>query len=83
MDGVDYKEQLRGFGSDGASVLMRCENTVMKLLKNYCPDLFVVKCICHSLALCASNACSKLPEYIEQLMRDIYSYLSCSPKKTK
>lgn len=82
-DGIDYKQRLVGFGSDGASVMMGSERSVMRLLKNDCPELIVIKCSCHSLALCASYACEKLPSYLEQLMRDIYSYLSCSPKRSK
>lgn len=41
-----------------------------------CPDIIHIKCICHSLALCASKACEK------QLMRDIYNYLSNSLKRS-
>ncbi|XP_062533289.1 uncharacterized protein LOC134202271 [Armigeres subalbatus] len=82
-DGIDYKKHLVGFGSDGASVMMGSEKSVMRLLKNDCPALIVIKCSCHSLALCASYACEKLPSYLEQLLRDIYSYLSCSPKRSK
>nr|XP_029727988.1 uncharacterized protein LOC115266161 [Aedes albopictus] len=81
-DNIDYKKRLKGFASDGASVMMGSQNSVMKLLKNDCPDLIVVKCTCHSLALCASYACEALPPYVEQLLRDIYSYLSHSPKRS-
>ncbi|XP_055584769.1 uncharacterized protein LOC129737633 [Uranotaenia lowii] len=81
-DGIDYKKKkLKGFASDGASVMMGLENSVMRLLKKDCPDLIVIKCTCHSLALSASYACKKMPPYLEQLLRDIYSYVSHSPKR--
>nr|CAH7717430.1 unnamed protein product [Callosobruchus chinensis] len=40
-----------------------------------------MKCICHSLALCASNACSKLPSEAEKLVRDIFTYMQYSFKR--
>ncbi|XP_055622186.1 uncharacterized protein LOC129765783 [Toxorhynchites rutilus septentrionalis] len=81
-DGIDYKKRLKGFASDGASVMMGNDDSVMRLLKKDCPGLIVVKCTCHSLALCTSHACQKMPPYVEQLLRDIYSYLSHSPKRS-
>ncbi|XP_055590147.1 uncharacterized protein LOC129742291 [Uranotaenia lowii] len=80
-DGIDYRKLLKGFGSDGAAVMMGSKHSVMALLKKECPDIVVIKCSCHSLALCASHACEKLPNYAEQLLRDIYSYISNSPKR--
>ncbi|XP_065090814.1 uncharacterized protein LOC135711776 [Ochlerotatus camptorhynchus] len=81
-DNIDYKERLKGFASDGASVMMGRNNSVMRLFKKECPDMIHIKCTCHSLALCASYACETIPAYMEQLMRDIYNYLSSSPKRS-
>ncbi|XP_053692536.1 uncharacterized protein LOC128740986 [Sabethes cyaneus] len=81
IDRIDYKTHLKGFGSDGASVMMGKNNSVMRLLKCDCPQLIDVRCTCHSLALCVSNACEVLPTYVEQLMRDIYNYIAGSPKR--
>ncbi|XP_058828537.1 uncharacterized protein LOC131688348, partial [Topomyia yanbarensis] len=80
-DGIPYKNRLKGFASDGAAVMMGGSNSVLRLLKIDCPDLVIIKCTCHSLALCASYACGKIPDYLEQLLRDIYSYVSNSPKR--
>nr|XP_029734554.1 uncharacterized protein LOC115269891 [Aedes albopictus] len=81
-DDIPYKERLKGFASDGAAVMMGVSNSVMRLLKSDCPDMVVIKCTCHSLALCASYACEKIPDYLEHLLKDIYSYISNSPKRT-
>ncbi|CAH1969775.1 unnamed protein product [Acanthoscelides obtectus] len=40
-----------------------------------------MKCICHSLALCASFACEKFPDDPEKLVRSIYSYMHRSYKR--
>lgn len=41
----------------------------------------MVRCVCHSMALCASYASKQLPSYLEQLLKDIYGYLSASPAR--
>ncbi|CAH1366273.1 unnamed protein product, partial [Tenebrio molitor] len=38
-------------------------------------------CGCHSLHLCASAACKKLPNCVEQFARDMHTYFSHSPKR--
>lgn len=43
--------------------------------------LFVQGCVCHSIALCASNACTELPNSIEEVARRIYSYIMNSNKR--
>ncbi|KAJ8968820.1 hypothetical protein NQ314_002082 [Rhamnusium bicolor] len=40
-----------------------------------------MKCICHSFHLCASYACEKLPQEVEQFCREVYNYFSNSPKR--
>lgn len=41
-----------------------------------------MKCICHSFNLCASYACKKLPQGIEDLPRGTRNYITNSPKET-
>ncbi|XP_023221188.1 uncharacterized protein LOC111622947, partial [Centruroides sculpturatus] len=72
---------LIGFASDGANVMMGSHHSLMTLLKNDIPNLYIIKCICHSFHLCASYACHKLPRYVEDLCRDIYNYFNSSPKR--
>lgn len=79
---IPYKQNLIGFASDGANVLLGHQHSVMSLLKKDIPALYVMKCICHSFHLCASYACQKLPRFVEDLTRDVYNYFSSSPKRT-
>ena len=48
-------ENIIGFGSDNCSSMMGTKNGFQKLLKNYVPSVFVMGCIRHSFALCASH----------------------------
>ncbi|CAB0006042.1 unnamed protein product, partial [Nesidiocoris tenuis] len=45
------------------------------------PDLVVVRCVCHSLHLCAEYACKELPRQLEYLIRECHNYFSLSPKR--
>jgi hypothetical protein len=79
--GIPYKENLVGFAADGANVMMGGNYSLSTLLENEVPNLFILKCICHSFALCASYACKKLPNGIESLVREIYKFFQYSSKK--
>lgn len=74
-------ENLIGFASDNASVMMGGRAGVQALLKERVPALFVQGCVCHSMHLCASNACKELPHRIEELARNVHSYIMNSPKR--
>ncbi len=78
---IPYKENLIGFAADGANVMLGAHHSLSSLLKKDIPNLYIMKCICHSFALCASYACLKLPRSLEDLARDIYNYFHCSPKR--
>ncbi|XP_046802985.1 uncharacterized protein LOC124418983 [Lucilia cuprina] len=80
-NGVNYKKNMIGFAADGAAVMTGRNKSVAQLLKNENNDLFIIKCVCHSLALCSSYACLKLPSSVETLARSIYNYISNSPKR--
>lgn len=81
-DNIPFKSNLIGYAADGASNMTAAEKSLGALLKKDCPSLFILKCVCHSFALCSSYACKHIPDGIEQMCRDIYSYLSCSPLRT-
>lgn len=72
---------LIGFGADNASTMMGNKSGVQQKLLEFNPDLYVLGCTCHSLNLCSSAACTKLPNAVEELTRDIYSYFSHSSKR--
>lgn len=66
------------FGSDGCNVMMGRNNSVYSRFMEQCPGIKIVKCICHSLHICASEACKVLPRSIEDLARDIYAFFKVS-----
>ncbi|XP_068204715.1 zinc finger BED domain-containing protein 5-like [Palaemon carinicauda] len=70
-----------GFGSEGCNVMMGCNNSVSSRLRLECPGIVVMKCICHSAHLCASEACKTLPRRCEDLARNIYNFMKCSSKR--
>lgn len=78
---IPCKANMVGFASDGASAMFGKNKSVKTLLENECTELFVIKCTCHSLALVASYACEKIPNKVEQLIRDVYTYLKYSYKR--
>ncbi|CAH1736168.1 unnamed protein product [Aphis gossypii] len=54
-------ENVTGFASDGCNTMMGQWNSVSSRFKEDFPGVMIQKCICHSLALCASEACKVLP----------------------
>ena len=72
---------LIGFAEDTTNVMFGEHNSVASRLKKDVPNIFLMKCICHSAHLCASYACEKLPRSIEELLCDIYNYFAHSAKR--
>ena len=71
-----------GFAADGASTMFSDgPNCVSERLKKVIPNLYVMKCLCHSLALAVSYAAKVLPEDLHSLLHDIYRYLKYSSKR--
>ena len=70
-----------GFGSDNCSTVVGNKGGFQAFLKNDVPTVFILGCTCHSFSLCASYACAQLPSYLEQFLRDICCYFSCSSKR--
>ncbi|KAJ8914868.1 hypothetical protein NQ315_014881 [Exocentrus adspersus] len=80
---IDHQNVI-GFAADNASVMMGEFGGVQAKLKQLInQNIFVIGCICHSLHLCASEACKKIPSGIEEFVQDIYNYISRSPKRLK
>ena len=70
-----------GFASDNCSTMLGSRSGFQAYLKRDVPSVFVLGCICHSFALCASHACATLPSFLEQFLRDICGYFSRSSKR--
>lgn len=80
---IPYKDNLIGFASDGANAMMGINSSLQKKLRGDVPNLFILKCVCHSLALCADYACKKLSDTVENMVRSIYTYFQQSFKRQK
>lgn len=67
-------------GTDGASNLCGKNKQLFTLLRDEVPlpNLQLIKCICHSLNICAANACGELPNALEFLIRESRSWFSHS-----
>ncbi|KAL4707813.1 hypothetical protein ACJJTC_001759 [Scirpophaga incertulas] len=74
-------DNMIGFASDGAYAMMGQHYSLSSRLVAANPNLFILKCVCHSFHQCASYACLKLSREPETLIRDIYNYFSNSPKR--
>jgi hypothetical protein len=74
-------KNLVGFASDGCNTMFGRVNSVASKLISANPGIIVQKCICHSLHLCASEACKCLPRLCEDLARNIYSFFKNSAKR--
>ncbi|XP_012522038.1 uncharacterized protein LOC105828318 [Monomorium pharaonis] len=77
---IPYKLNMIAFAADGAHAMMGRNHSLKTLLTDI-PNLFVIKCVYHSLALCVSHACASLPNYLEKFVRNIYTYMQYSFKR--
>lgn len=55
-------QNIIGFASDGCNTMMGQWNSVARGFIVDFPNVIVQKCVCHSLALCASEACKTLSQ---------------------
>lgn len=74
-------ENLIGFAADGASNIMGAHNSLSSRLREAAPGVTILRCICHSIHLCASQAAKTLPRVCEDLIRNIYTHFSHSAKR--
>ena len=51
-------DNMIGYASDTTNVMFGEHHSVVSLLKEHLPNLFVMKCLCHSAHLCALHACA-------------------------
>ena len=81
-DGIPWNN-LVGFGSDGASVMLGSRNSVLSRLRSVQPHLWHTHCICHVAHLCAAHAAKKLPADIENVVIDVYYHFHRSSKRVE
>ena len=76
-------ENLVGFAADGASNIMREQNSLCSRLRENLLAITIFKCICHSLHLCSQRMPKLCPEYVRIYYGiSIYSYFSQSAKRS-
>ncbi|KAE8746828.1 hypothetical protein FOCC_FOCC006465, partial [Frankliniella occidentalis] len=68
--------------SDHANVMLGQHNSFASRLKQRCPWLVVMDCVCHSSHIAATNACKKLPSNAVTFVRRVATYMSGSPKRS-
>lgn len=67
--GLDIS-RMTGYASDGASNMVGENNSLWSRIKQAARNCVMLKCICHSLALCVSHAFDKLPSSIAYISRE-------------
>lgn len=66
---------MKGLGTDNASVMVVVNNGVYATLKNSIPHLILVKCVCQSIQLAVSSASvGSLPRSLEFLISATYNW---------
>nr|CAH7749979.1 unnamed protein product [Callosobruchus chinensis] len=61
--------------------MMGSKNSVASRFRENFKGIIILKCICHPLHLCASEACKNLPRTPEDLARNIYNFFKASAKR--
>lgn len=65
---------------DNASIMREKHSLFKEKLEEIRPQLLTFPCPCHSAALAAHEASTKLPEFCEEFVKKIANYLNSSPK---
>ena len=61
--------------------LCREQFSVMTEIKKEVPDIYILKCYCHSFHLVAEHACKTQSKTAESLVHDVYNYFKSSPNR--
>ena len=67
-----------GLGCDGASTMVGQFNSVWSRLRAQNPECVLMRCVCHSLALCIQHGFDKLPSNLSYLLQEIPGWFSHS-----
>lgn len=77
-------KNLKGIGTDNASVMVGINNGVYTKLKQDIPNLVLIRCVCHSLQLAVSSAAKQhLPRSLEFLISETFNWFSNSTHRQK
>ena len=76
--------KLRSFASDGASVMTGSRNGVAVKLREQVPNLIIIHCICHRLALACNdtNDTLKSISQVETVARQLWSFFENSAARS-
>ena len=74
-------ENVVGYASDTASVMVGVRNSVLSRIKQKQPNVFSLGCMCHLAALCAVAALKKFPVSVDNLLVDIFNHFKYSAKR--
>lgn len=72
-DGVGFTK-LVGFGSDNANNMVGQNNSVWSRIREAQPNAYLSGCVCHIAATVCSDACNSLPDSLEQLAVNLFTY---------
>ncbi len=67
-----------GYATDGASVMVGEHDSVWSRIRAASPNCVLMKCICHSLALCIKHAFEKMPANLGFMLKEIPKWFSNS-----
>uniref|UniRef100_H3AXR2 Uncharacterized protein n=1 Tax=Latimeria chalumnae TaxID=7897 RepID=H3AXR2_LATCH len=71
-------ENVMGLGADGAANMIGKNNSLMSRIKEKQPHLYTLHCACHVSHICASDACKKLPSYLDNFFVELFWHFHCS-----
>ena len=79
-NGLDFSKCL-SFMSDTTNVMKGARSGVQKLIRNECPHVLDVGCICHLADLIVKSGMQSLPVNVDQLFVDVFYYFYHSSKR--
>lgn len=75
--------QITGFASDGAANVSGSRNSLGSRIEVEIPNLFRIKCVCHSAHLIALKAAATHPASVDVFVHRVVFYFSHSPKRSR
>ncbi|BFZ21019.1 hypothetical protein BsWGS_24058 [Bradybaena similaris] len=75
------QSNILGFASDNCSTMTGKYSGFQAYLRKDILSVFVLGCVCHSLALCANYASKSLPSWLEMFLKNVCCYFTRSSKR--